>query len=255
MPWNDPAIEPSLATAWNYMRLVHPVAAADAILALGSFDPMVAVCAAALWHAKVAAIIIMSGGIAHRDSLLATGWDSSEAQVFADVAVKEGVPRQAIILEDKAQNTGENFSRSKALSEKLGLKIGSLIVVAKPYMTRRGFATGRQVWPGAVLCLQCEDIGVLEYFKREPDPERTLHALVGDLHRIIVYPKLGYQVRQRVPRPVRAALGSLVAAGYGSRLVAAPGRHRLGCPGNSELFRDAGIKGTPRTEGRREGAQ
>ena len=138
MLWNDPAIEQVLATAWSYMRLVHPVAAADAILALGSFDPMVAVCAAALWHARVAPIIIMSGGIAHRDSLLATGWDSSEAQVFADVAVKEGVPRQAIILEDKAQNTGENFSRSKALSEKLGLKISSLIVVAKPYMTRRG---------------------------------------------------------------------------------------------------------------------
>src|SRR5262249_54858242 len=141
-------------------------------------------------------------------------------EVFAEVAVKEGVPRQAIILEDKAQNTGENFSRSKALSERLGLKMNSLIVVAKPYMTRRGFATGRQVWPEAALRLQCEDIGVREYFEREPDPERTLHALVGDLHRIIVYPKLGYQIRQRVPRPVRAALRDLVSAGYGSRLVA-----------------------------------
>jgi uncharacterized SAM-binding protein YcdF (DUF218 family) len=220
MAWNDPAIGQALVTAWNYMRLVHPIVGADAILALGSFDPGVAVHAAALWHAKVAPIIIMSGGIAHRGSLLATGWDSSEAAVFAEVAVKEGVPRQAIILEDKAQNTGENFSRSKTLSEKLGLKISSLIVVAKPYMTRRGFATGRKVWPEAVLRLQCEDIGVLEYFAREPDPERTLHALVGDLHRIIVYPKLGYQIRQRVPRPVRTALGTLVAAGYGSRLVA-----------------------------------
>jgi len=84
----------------------------------------------------------MSGGIAHRGTLLETGWGCSEAQVFADVAMKEGVPLQAIILEDKAQNTGENFSRTKALLERLGLKINSLIVVAKPYMTRRGFATG-----------------------------------------------------------------------------------------------------------------
>ena len=220
MSWNDPAVLQALETAWDYMRLVHRLSTADAILALGSFDPIVAVCAAALWHAKRAPIIIMSGGIAHQGSLLATGWDRSEAQVFADVAEKEGVPRRAILLEDKAQNTGENFSRSKALSEKLRLKIKSLIVVAKPYMTRRGFATGRQVWPEAALRLQCEDIGVREYFEREPDPERTLHALVGDLHRIIVYPKLGYQIRQRVPRPVKAALGSLAAAGYGSRQVA-----------------------------------
>src|SRR5215472_6183513 len=122
MPWSDSAIEQALATAWDYMRLIHPVAAADAILALGSFDPMVAVCAAGLWHANLAPVIIMSGGIAHRGSLLATGWDRAEAQVFADVAVKEGVPRQAILLEDKAQNTGENFSHSKVLSERLGLK-------------------------------------------------------------------------------------------------------------------------------------
>ena len=224
MPWNDPAVEQPLATAWNYMRLVHPLSAADAILALGSFDPMVAVCAAALWHAKLAPVIITSGGIAHRGTLLETGWGRSEAHVFADIAVKEGVPLQAIILEDKAQNTGENFSHTKALSERLGLKIDSLIVVAKPYMTRRGFATGRRVWPEVALRLYCEDIGVQEYFEREPDPERTLHALVGDLHRIIVYPKLGYQIRQRVPRPVRAALDSLAAAGYGSRLVAGFGQ-------------------------------
>jgi uncharacterized SAM-binding protein YcdF (DUF218 family) len=223
MAWNDPAVEQALATAWNYMRLVHPLALADAILALGSFDPMVAVCAAALWHAKLAPIIIMSGGVAHQGGVLATGWDRSEAQVFADVALREGVPPHAIILEDQAQNTGENFSRSKALSERLGLNINRLIVVAKPYMTRRGFATGRQVWPEVALRLYCEDIGVQEYFEREPDPERTLHALVGDLHRIIVYSKLGYQIRQRVPRPVRAALGMLVAAGYGSRLVGSLG--------------------------------
>jgi uncharacterized SAM-binding protein YcdF (DUF218 family) len=219
MPWNDPTTEPALTVAWDYMKLVHPPSPADAILTLGSFDPIAAVCAAALWHAKLAPIVIMSGGIAHRGGLLETGWDRPEAHVFRDIAAKEGVPDHAVLVEDEAQNTGENFSRTRALSEKLGLDIKRLLVVAKPYMTRRGFATGRQVWPGIELCMQCEDIGVEDYFTRETDPERALHALVGDLHRIMVYPKLGYQIEQPVPPPVVAALRALAAAGYGSRLL------------------------------------
>ena len=44
-------------------------------------------------------------------------------------------------------------------------------------------------------------------------------ALVGDLHRIIVYPRLGFQIAQDMPLEVVDALGRLVAAGYGTRLV------------------------------------
>ena len=66
-------------------------------------------------------------------------------------------------------------------------------------MTRRGFATGRKVWPEVELVMQCEEIGVAGYFAREADPERTLLALVGDLHRILVYPALGFQIEQAVP--------------------------------------------------------
>jgi hypothetical protein len=94
-----------------------------------------------------------------------------------------------------------------------------LLVVAKPYMTRRGFATGRKLKPEIELSMQCERIDVADYFAREPDPERTMLALVGDLHRIIVYPHLGFQIAQDVPPEVVDALGRLVAAGYGARLV------------------------------------
>ena len=84
MAWNDPNVAASLRTAWEYMRLVHSLQPADAILTLGSFDPKAAVHAAALWQAGLAPIVIMSGGIAHRGGLLDTGWDKTEAGVFAD---------------------------------------------------------------------------------------------------------------------------------------------------------------------------
>jgi uncharacterized SAM-binding protein YcdF (DUF218 family) len=219
LAWNDRTIEAALGTAWDYMRLVHPPECADAILTLGSFDTNAAVHAASLWRAKLAPAIVMSGGIAHRGGLLDTGWDQPEARVFARVAQREGVPETAILIEDRAQNTGENFILGKAVAECAGILPRKLLVVAKPYMTRRGYATGRKVCPEIELCMQCEDIDVARYFEREQDPERTLLAMVGDLHRMLVYPHLGYQIEQPVPGRVIEALSRLTAAGYGSRLV------------------------------------
>jgi len=161
----------------------------------------------------------MSGGVAHQGGLLDTGWGRSEAEVFADAAVGAGMPRDSILLESRAQNTSDNFSFSRALFAQAARPIRSLIVVAKPYMTRRGYATGRKVWPDVDLCMQCEPIDVVDYFRREADPERTLLAMVGDLHRILVYPQQGFQIAQDVPAPVMNALKELVAAGYGARLV------------------------------------
>ena len=216
---DDPAVLKPLAVVWDYMRLVHSPRPADAILTLGSFDPTAAVRAAELWLEGWAPIIVMSGGIAHKGTLLDSGWDRTEAEVFADVAVKEGVPREAILLEPDAQNTGENFAHTRAVLAARGIPTTRLIAVAKPYMTRRGYATGRKVWPDIDILMQCEDVSVQDYFLRDPDPERTIRALIGDMHRIIVYPELGFQIAQDVPASVMAALRSLVSAGFGSRLV------------------------------------
>lgn len=219
MAWSDAGVIAPLRVAWDYMRFVHQPEPADAILTLGSFDPHAAVHAASLWKAGLAPVIVMSGGIAHRGGVLDTGWDRGEARVFADVAIGEGVPQDAILLEDRAQNTGDNFVLGLAVAEQMNIRLRKLLVVAKPYMTRRGFATGRKLKPEIELFMQCERIDVTDYFAREPDPERTMLALVGDLHRIIVYPGRGFQIAQDVPPEVVDALGRLVAAGYGARLV------------------------------------
>jgi hypothetical protein len=221
MAWNDSAIASALQAAWDYVRLVHPLPErADAILTLGSFDANAAIHAAHLWRQGRAPVIVMSGGIAHRGGLLDTGWNRPEGRVFAEIALREGVPEEAILIEDHAQNTGENFTLGLATLMRAGIRPQTLLVVAKPYMTRRGFATGRKIFPGLELLMQCETIDCTRYFARERDPERALFAMVGDLHRLIVYPQLGFQIDLPVPGAVLDALADLVAAGYGERLVA-----------------------------------
>ncbi len=215
------------------MRLVHSPVPADAILTLGSFDVQAAVHAARLWKAGFTPVVIMSGGVAHRGDVLDTGWDRPEARVFADVARGEGVAADALQVEERAQNTGDNFVFGRAIAEAAGHWVAKLLVVAKPYMTRRGFATGRKVWPEVGLVMQCEEIDVADYFAREADPERTLLALIGDLHRIVVYPALGFHIEQPVPQSVVAAMGRLVEGATG--LGCCRATVLQGCPEHDEF--------------------
>lgn len=52
-----------------------------------------------------------------------------------------------------------------------------------------------------------------------PDKRAVNNMLVGDLQRIIEYPKQGYATPQEVPASVLAAYERLVSAGYVSRLL------------------------------------
>jgi hypothetical protein len=49
--------------------------------------------------------------------------------------------------------------------------------------------------------------------------EEIIHTMVGDLQRIIEYPKLGFQIEQEVPPLVLEALEQLVADGYTDHLL------------------------------------
>ena len=65
------------------------------------------------------------------------GWTRPEADIFADAAASAGVPREKIIVENRATNTGENISLSRALLAEHGIAPESIIVVQKPFMERR----------------------------------------------------------------------------------------------------------------------
>ena len=50
-------------------------------------------------------------------------------------------------MENKATNTGENIANSRALLAANGITPASLIVVQKPFMERRSYATFMKQWP------------------------------------------------------------------------------------------------------------
>ncbi len=203
-------------TLWDYMLLGHELVPSDLILVLGSNDVRVAEHAAELYARGLAPLMVCSGNVGR---LTATTFARSEAETFADAAVAKGVPRDAILLEARATNSGENLAFTRELLAARGIHPRRIILVQKPYMERRAYATFLRQWPGPEARVSSPPIPFDAYFTPDLPRELIINVLVGDMQRIKVYAERGFQAPQPLPDQVWAAFTELVARGYRSHLV------------------------------------
>ncbi|KAM3467312.1 hypothetical protein MY5147_005439 [Beauveria neobassiana] len=204
---------------YNYHRMHMALSPADVIFCLGSLDIRVAARAAQLFLDGLAPYLVFSG---HSGKLTRDVFDRPEAEIFADVARGMGVPPERILVEPAATNTGENVRFTHALLVERGLAPPprSLILVQKPYMERRTWATFKKQWPDeeAVIAVTSPQLSFAEYPDKDNPRELVVNVMVGDLMRIEKYPKLGFQIEQEIPPPVMEAAQRLIAAGYNKHL-------------------------------------
>ena len=212
---NDETI--SLAkTIWNYHLMKHQPEKADCILVLGSHDLRVAERGAELYLQGWAPVLALSGGLGNFTLGM---WNEAEADKFAKIAIKMGVPKEAILIENKSTNTGENILFTQKLLQEKNLDPESFIVVQKPYMERRSFATFKKHWPKKKLIVTSPQISFEEYPNEEIPLERVINIMVGDLQRIRMYPAKGFQVPQEIPVEVWNAYERLIELGYDQHLM------------------------------------
>jgi uncharacterized SAM-binding protein YcdF (DUF218 family) len=201
---------------WDYMLLRHSLAPADVILVLGSNDVRVGEHGAGLFLRGLAPLMVCSGNVGR---LTAGRFEKSEAETFADAAVRLGVPRSAILTETASTNTGENIDRSRALLASRGVHPSRVILVQKPYMERRAWATFKRRWPEPGLQVTSPPIPYDDYPTPAIPRDLVINILVGDVQRMRVYAERGFQVPQPIPDEVWAAWEALVARGYTGHLV------------------------------------
>jgi uncharacterized SAM-binding protein YcdF (DUF218 family) len=204
---------------WDYHHVNHHLKSADLIFILCSHDLNVARYGAKLFLQGLAPMIAISGGVAHQDDLLNTGWQKPEAEMYADIAVEMGVPREKIVIENKAKNTGENFELTEKLLLERGLNPKVVICVQKPYMERRTLATGLKRWKDRELIVTSATISYEEYTSGDISKEDIINIMVGDLQRIRVYGNKGFQVPQDIPEKVEDAYQKLIDLGYTKHLI------------------------------------
>lgn len=208
-------------TIWNYHLMKHQVAKADAILVLCSHDERVAERGAQLFLEGWAPLIIFSGG---QGAITKTLWDEPEAERFARIAMGLNVPLENILIERKSTNTGENVQFTRKLLEERGLDPLKFIIVQKPYMERRSYATFLRYWPEKQVIVTSPQVSfrdyLAEYSNRSLSAADVIGIMVGDLQRIKLYPALGYQISQEIPDEVWSAFEGLVRAGFDKYLIA-----------------------------------
>ena len=201
---------------WDYHLLHHEIEKADCILALGSHDLRVAERTAELYLQGFAPVVIMSGGLGNFTRNM---WSGTEAEMFTDVAVGKGVPKEVILMEKQSTNTGENIMFTQQLLEKKGMDPQKFILVQKPYMERRSFATFKKHWPQKNIIVTSPVISFEDYPTPEIPLEKVINIMVGDLQRIKEYPAKGFQIPQEIPTEVMDAYNRLVNAGYNKYLI------------------------------------
>ena len=216
----DDRIRALVEKLWRYHQLNHEISTADAILVLCSHDIRVAERGAQLFLEGRAPLLIYSGG---RGVITRHLWKEPEADQFAAIAVSMGVPRENILIENQSTNTGENVTFTRRLLAKRGLDPQSFIVVQKPYMERRSFATFRKQWPEKAVQVTSPRVSFDEYLKEYTNdtlsPDDVISIMVGDTQRIRRYAELGFQIPQEMPDAVWAAFEELVKVGYDRHLL------------------------------------
>lgn len=185
-------------------------------IGLGSHDLGVADATADLYSRGMAPMVVFTGATSRttRERM-----PRGEAEHYRDRAVELGVPADAIIIEPKARNTGENIRFSRALLEERRIPVSSVLLVSKPYEERRAYATARKLWPEVEWVSASIPMSLAEYVDSIQDARLVIDMLVGAQQRLGVYPKQGFMIEQEVPSDVVMAYERLRSEGFTSRLV------------------------------------
>ena len=118
----------------------------DVIMVVGGSHPEAAEAAAELWKQDYAPMIMIGGGVSIKTGRFPGSRSkqdiynkdyADECEFYTDVLVKNGVPKEVILGENRSSFTKENAIYAKRLADEHGLDIRRAILVCKAFHARR----------------------------------------------------------------------------------------------------------------------
>jgi uncharacterized SAM-binding protein YcdF (DUF218 family) len=162
-------------------------AQADLAFVFGTRHPDPARIAADLFVRGVVGHVVLSGGKSRVDG-------TDEARTHLKILLDRGVPREAILVEDRSNNTYENVVLALPdIAARIGLNgIRSVVAVAKWYHSRRAVMTLKRHFPPGtryyVASYEPDGFERANWHRREP----VVRRVIKEWHAIPRYLEQGY---------------------------------------------------------------
>ncbi|BBH53993.1 YdcF family protein [Fluviispira sanaruensis] len=209
---NETSVLQKAKILWDFLCAGKSRTQCDLIVACGSYDLRVCDYACSLIKEGYAEKLVFSGNTRNWTKYL---WNKTEAEIFYNRALEHKLPSKKIFREERATNLAENilFSTQQFPDAK------NILFLTKANTVRR---------LGLSIPIQNPNIS---YNVDAPEYEfpwgvsnavgifGLIDEMVGDLHRIIEYPKLGYQLECIVPNEVLDAWEYLISKKFDRHLL------------------------------------
>ncbi len=218
---NKNIIKEKLEMIWNYMKLQEPLEKCDIIIGCGCASLDIPVKCADLLKKGYGKKIIFAGG---KGKITKDNFQKSESEIYKEIALKQGIKEEDILIENKSTNTGDNFKFALKIIENNNLKADKILIVHKPMNERRTLATARALIKDKQLFITSTDMSFEEYFeilnsKSYEDIFKEISVIIGDIQRLIIYPQFGWLVEMEVPDKVKECYFTLKELGFNKYII------------------------------------
>lgn len=141
------------------------------IITVGGSFPQIAEKAAELYKSGFADYVLAGGGFSVKTGVFAGAKDKkdiyngdykTECDFYEDVLIKNGVPRSAIVREDKSGHTRANAELAAAVLKERGISAEKIILVCKRFHARRCLMFFQSYFPETEILVVPADIEVGE---------------------------------------------------------------------------------------------
>ena len=173
----------------DFIFVSDPPEKSDAIFLPGGSHPSQPEYAATLYKNNFASLLIPSGGVGIKNAKwpgvrekadLYNGAYNSDCDFFTDVLIKNGVPENAILGENKSGHTRDNAFLTRQLADDHNLTITTAIIVCKSFHARRCLMLYQLAFPDTKLTVCPVDVyGITKenWYTFEKGTERVLGEL------------------------------------------------------------------------------